>query len=81
MSNEIIIQRFNQLLESSQLQQKQLAEIIHIKPQTLNGYLTGYRPCPLDVVVSIADYFNVSVDYLIGRSDVPTIQNPLTPEN
>lgn len=69
MSNEIIIQRINQLLESSQLQQKQLAETIHIKPQTLNGYLTGYRPFPLEVIVAVADYFDVSVDYLLGRTD------------
>lgn len=81
MSNEIIVERINQLIKSTTLQQKELAEILHIKKQTLNGYTTGYRPYPLDIIIAIADYFNVSVDYLLGRTDNPEIQKPLTSEN
>ncbi|WP_427050435.1 helix-turn-helix domain-containing protein [Paenibacillus sp. TC-CSREp1] len=69
MSQEKIINRVNELLVSSDLQQKQLAEHLHIKPQTFNGYMTGHRPFNLEVVIAIADYFKVSVDYVLGRSD------------
>lgn len=74
MSNEIIIQRVSQLIESSQMQQKQFAESVHIKPQTFNGYITGYRPFPLEVIIAVADHFNVSIDYLLGRTDDPEIK-------
>lgn len=69
MSQEKIINRVNELLNSSNLQQKQLAEALHMLPQTFNGYMTGHRPFKLEVVVGIADFFKVSVDYVLGRSD------------
>ncbi|WP_353057550.1 MULTISPECIES: helix-turn-helix domain-containing protein [Paenibacillus] len=69
MSQEKIINRVNELLNSSNLQQKQLAEALHTKSQTFNGYMRGHRPFPLEIVVGIADFFEVSVDYVLGRSD------------
>ena len=69
MSDEIIFSRINHLLKLSNMQQKDLADAIHIKKQTFNGYLTGRRPFPLETIVAVADYFGVSVDYVLGRSE------------
>ena len=36
-------------------------------------YERGERPLPLDYAVKLADLYNVSLDYLVGRSDVPEV--------
>lgn len=49
------------------LQQKELAPILNIKISTYCQYETGKRQPDYDTLKKIADYFNVSIDYLIGR--------------
>ena len=49
------------------LSQDALAEILNIDRTTLAGYETGRREPCLMMLCTIADYFNVSVDYLLGR--------------
>lgn len=40
---------------------------------TISRYETGAREADYDTLVAFADYFNVSVDYLLGRTDNPEI--------
>lgn len=51
------------------LMQKQMAEKLNLPPNTYNGYETGKRSPNLEVTKYIADELNVSVDYLLGRTD------------
>lgn len=48
--------------------QKQAAEDLGISQALLSHYEKGIRECGLDFVVKCADYYNVSCDYLLGRS-------------
>ncbi len=48
--------------------QKQAAEDLGISQALLSHYEKGIRECGLDFVVRVADYYNVSCDYLLGRS-------------
>lgn len=73
MSYEIISGRINSLLKNSNMQQKELAIALDIKPQTFNGYMIGRRAFPVEVLIAVADYFQVSVDYILGRSENPTL--------
>ena len=48
--------------------QKQAAQELGISQAQLSHYEKGIRECGLEFVVQIADYYNVSCDYLLGRS-------------
>ena len=52
------------------LTQKQVAEYLNIKQNTDSQYEIGVLNYPVDVVVKLADYYNVSTDYLLGRTTV-----------
>lgn len=69
MTSEIISQRITSLLERDNIQQKQLAEFLEMHPATLNGYMKGRRDFPVTVILNIANYFTVSTDYILGRTD------------
>ena len=51
--------------------QKQLAEVLNIQPNSAQRLEYGTARPSLDTVIAIADYFDVSLDYLVGRSDDP----------
>lgn len=50
--------------------QKQIAEYLHIKQNTYSQYEIGVLNYPVDVLMKLADFYGVSVDYLLGRTNV-----------
>ena len=58
------------LRESNNLSRKDLAETLNIPYINLSKYETNERFPPQDMLFIIADYFDVSIDYLLGRSKV-----------
>lgn len=50
------------------ISQKQAAADLHVSQALLSHYEKGIRECGLDFVVNAADYYNVSCDYLLGRT-------------
>lgn len=48
--------------------QKQIAEMLHIKQNTYSQYGIGVLNYPADVLMKLADFYGVSVDYLLGRT-------------
>ena len=61
--------RIRDLREDRDLKQKQVAAYLVCDQSLYSKYERGERPVPLDVIVKLADFYGVSVDYLIGRSD------------
>lgn len=61
--------RLRYLIHKRGMDQKKFAEIFGLKVSTLNGYVTNYRTPDIDMQKRFADYFEVTVDYLIGRTD------------
>lgn len=53
------------------LTQKQLAAAVGLSEVGLQNYEGGRRKPAFDVLIALADYFDVSLDYLVGRSDDP----------
>ena len=51
------------------LSQQQLSEALNVSKSRISMYEQGERQPNLEMLVSIANYFNVSTDYLLGRSD------------
>ena len=48
--------------------QHQLAEVLNVSPGTLSKYENGKMQIPTDIIVNIADVFDVSVDYILDRT-------------
>lgn len=61
--------RLVQLREEANLTQKQFAEAVKISNSTINRYETGIREPDYDTLILFADFFKVSTDYLLGRTD------------
>lgn len=57
------------LREKRSLSQAQLAKKLHISTSTLGMYETDKRKPNTDMLKALADFFNVSTDYLLGRKD------------
>lgn len=56
------------LIHEKDITAAQLARSTKIPPQTLNNWLSGQMPRNLDQLKAVADYFQVSLDYLIYGS-------------
>jgi transcriptional regulator with XRE-family HTH domain len=63
--------RVKKLRQSRNITQTQLGNIIGIKAQAINDIEHGRVKTTLDRAMTLADYFDVSLDYLVGRSDDP----------
>ncbi|MCH5159051.1 MAG: helix-turn-helix transcriptional regulator [Clostridiales bacterium] len=61
--------RLRELRENSGLSQKRLAEILHTTNSSVCDWERGRAEPALKVVVEISDYFGVSCDYLLGKTD------------
>lgn len=63
------MERIKNLREDSDMNQTELAMILNISQRAYSHYERGDREIPLKTLVSIADYYNVSVDYLLERTN------------
>lgn len=61
--------RIRDLREDADLTQKQISEIILCDQSLYSKYERGERVLPLDLAVKLAEYYGVSLDYLVGRTD------------
>jgi transcriptional regulator with XRE-family HTH domain len=72
MRNEILkYGRIRDLRIDHSLTQAQVAAFLNIKQNTYSQYEVGTVNYPLDAVVRLAEYYGVSVDYLVGLTDEP----------
>lgn len=62
--------RLKMLRESNNLTQIELGKILGVGNVTLSQYEKGDRNPDYDTLLRIADYFNVSTDYLLGKTDL-----------
>ncbi|MCS6110987.1 helix-turn-helix transcriptional regulator [Clostridium botulinum] len=64
-------ERLKELRESKDLLSKDFAKIMNVEPATITNWEKGNRFPKDDVLIKIADYFDCSIDYLLGRTDNP----------
>lgn len=65
--------RLKELRKKKGMSQLRLATELNTTQNTISRYETGEREPGINELIVIADYFNVSVDYLIGRTENPKI--------
>jgi transcriptional regulator with XRE-family HTH domain len=68
---EIFCERFKELKAQKNLTYPQIGEYLGLQPRTIKLYASGGAKPDYHGLIMLADYFDVSIDYLVGRSDVP----------
>lgn len=63
--------RLKDIREDRDLTQQEVAEYLHVKQNTYSQYESGKRQLPVDVLIALAVYYQVTTDYLLGISDIP----------
>ncbi len=63
------IKRIKDLREDHDLLQKDIANILEITQQQYSLYELNIRDMPLDLLIKLADYYNVSIDYIVNRTN------------
>lgn len=63
--------RLKEIREKKGISQLKLAMDLGMNQNSISRYETGVREADYESLIKFADYFNVSVDYLLGRTDNP----------
>ena len=63
--------RLKELRKKRKITQLKLAMDLNMNQNTISRYETGEREANYVALIELADYFDVSVDYLLGRTDNP----------
>lgn len=66
-----LIFRLKEIRTKRKISQVRLAMDLNMAQNTISRYERGQREADYETLVLFADYFNVSVDYLLGRTDNP----------
>lgn len=62
--------RLRDLREDKDMKQKEVAAILGIDQRVYSNYETGKREIPTRFVVRLADFYGVSTDYILGRTNI-----------
>lgn len=63
--------RLRELRKGRGLKQTDLAELLEVVPRQYQRYERGEQDPSLETAIALADFYDVSLDYLVGRSDDP----------
>lgn len=66
----MIYDRIRALREDRDLSQKQIATILSISQTNYSKYELGKVNIPIDAFIKLADFYQINIDYLVGRTDV-----------
>ena len=64
----MIFPNIRNLREDNDKKQQDLADYLNIKQTTYSKYELGKINIPIEVFMKLADYYKVSIDYIVGRS-------------
>lgn len=62
-------QRIRDLREDADLTQTEIAKMLMVSQATYSRYENGTLDLPTAALIALADFYHVSVDYLLGRAD------------
>ncbi len=70
-TNQIIGQRLKELRQSVKLSQAKMAAVVKTHQSAVARYEMGEAHIPAEIIVNYANHFDVSLDYIYGRTDKP----------
>ncbi|MDE6672159.1 MAG: helix-turn-helix domain-containing protein [Ruminococcus sp.] len=66
------LKRLKELRKAKRITQQRLAIELNLTQKMISRYERGERQADYQTLIALADYFNVSIDYLLERTDNPT---------
>lgn len=63
-------QRIKELREDNDLKQREIAKILKTEQSYYSKYERGIRPLPIEHLITLCEYYNVSADYILGFTDI-----------
>ncbi|MGN0534639.1 MAG: helix-turn-helix domain-containing protein [Eubacterium sp.] len=66
-------QRLRDLREDKDMKQSDIAQLLGIQQTVYSRYERGFQNIPLEHLIKLADYYNVSTDYILGRTNNPKL--------
>jgi transcriptional regulator with XRE-family HTH domain len=73
MVSRVISLRLKELRQARNMTQLKLALELNMSQNTISRYESGEREPGISELITIADYFNISIDYLLERTENPKI--------
>ncbi len=64
--------RIRDLREDNDKNQTEIAKMLGMSQTGYSKYETGENDVPTQILIKLANYYNTSIDYLLGETDVPT---------
>lgn len=64
--------RLKSLIDSRDESQRKIAKAIGVSPSTLKRWLDNHNPPKLEELILLADYFEITLDELVGRKELPS---------
>ena len=71
----MVYSRIRDLRENRDLKQQDLADYLNCSQVCYSRYENGQRDIPFETISKIVDFYNVSVDYLLNRTDCPNMMS------
>lgn len=60
--------------EDRDIKQKDIAKVLNVSQNTYSQYETGVISLTAEILIKLSDYYNVSIDYLLDRTNNPEIK-------
>ena len=70
-------QRIQDLRTDADMSQRELSEILHISQRSYSHYETGSRNIPIEMLIRLANYYEISLDYLVDVQITKKWQNKI----
>lgn len=66
--------RIRELREDRDIRQREMAAVLKCSQQVYSNYELGQRDIPTDILIRLADFYQVSIDYILGRTNKPEMK-------
>lgn len=77
--SEFVMQnRIKDLRENHDLTQSDISKILHISQVAYSYYEIGKRSIPIETLIKLADFYDVSIDYILNRTNIKEINSKNT---
>lgn len=69
----MIYRNLKSIREDNDIKQREIAQVLNVSQNTYSQYETGVIAITAEVLIKLADYYNVSIDYLLDRTSNPKV--------
>ena len=70
----MVFKNLRAIREDNDLRQSDVAKVLNVSQNTYSQYETGVIALTADVLIKLAEYYGVSIDYLLDRTNNPNVQ-------